>query len=131
MAIKVAVFNNKGGAGEHKRLFQFPLVKIGFMVENIHDKALAARLASKEIADRGYTVIGDLPLYDTIPANISSDRKKWWSVGLQASARKHFEIVYTRLNFIYQKLLEIRKNDGGWNESTYDYYDDPEAFSVK
>ncbi|MBQ7561918.1 MAG: ParA family protein [Synergistaceae bacterium] len=44
-------------AGEHKKLFQFPLVKIGFMEGNIHDKTLAARETSKEIADMGYTVI--------------------------------------------------------------------------
>ena len=118
-------------AGEHKKLFQFPLVKLGFMEGNIHDKILAARETSKEIADMGYTVIGDLPLYASIAAHLSIGRNKWWSLGLTAYQRKHFEIVYTKLELLYQKLLAIRKNNDRWKESTYNYFDDPKAFLEK
>ena len=108
-------------AGDYKELFQFPLVKVGFAGN------LASRLANERITNKGYITIGDLPLYPTITANISSDRKKWWSVGLQSPARQPFENLYVRIELLYRKLQELRRKKPEWtdNNST-DYYDDPE-----
>ena len=104
-------------AGDYKQLFQFPLVKVGF------GENLASRLANERISDRGYITIGNLPLYAAITANISSDRKKWWSVGLQAHTRLPFESVYTRLELLHRKLQELRRRNGEWKGDDYDYYD--------
>ena len=108
-------------AGDYKKLFQFPLVKVGFAGN------IASRLASERITDKGYITIGNLPLYSTIPANISSGRKKWWSVGLQAHARKPFKAVYARIELLHRKLQELRrKKSERTNDAPDDYYDDPE-----
>ena len=93
-------------AGDSKEAFQFPIVKVSF------DGKTPSRIAEEDIAEltrKGYLVIGNLPLYSTIPANISSDRKKWWSVGLQAQARRPFESIYTWLELLYRKLEALRK----------------------
>ena len=93
-------------AGDYKKLFQFPIVKVGF------DGKVPSRIADEKITEltsKGYIVIGNLPLYSTITANISSDRKKWWSVGLQAHARQPFELIYTRLELLYRKLQALHK----------------------
>ncbi len=88
-------------AGDYKKLFQFPIVKIGF------NGSVMTRVVDEKIAEftsMGYVVIGNLPLYSTIPENISSDHKKWWSVGIRAEARKPFELLYTRLELLHKKL---------------------------
>ncbi len=93
-------------AGDYKKLFQFPIVKVGF------DGKIPSRIADEKITEltsKGLIVIGNLPLYSTITANISSDRKKWWSVGLQAQARQPFELIYTRLELLHKKLEALRK----------------------
>ena len=93
-------------AGDYKKLFQFPIVKVGF------DGKIPSRIADEKITEltsKGLIVIGNLPLYSTITANISSDRKKWWSVGLQAQARRPFESIYTWLELLHRKLLAIKK----------------------
>ena len=60
-------------AGDYKDLQQFPLVKIGFTVGNLHDtRSLAAKIASAEIAKSQHKIIEDLHLDDTIAANLSS-----------------------------------------------------------
>ena len=93
-------------AGDYKELFQFPIVKVGF------DGKIPSRIADEKITEltsKGLIVIGNLPLYSTITANISSDRKKWWSVGVQAQARQPFELIYTRLELLHKKLEALRK----------------------
>jgi|GEM_PF-4411856 len=93
-------------AGDYKELFQFPIVKVGF------DGKIPSRTAEEKITEltsKGHIVIGNLPLLSTITANISSDRKKWWSVGLQAQARKPFDSIYTWLEVLHRKLLAIKK----------------------
>jgi len=117
-------------AGEYKELFQFPLVKVDFMEDNIHDKSLAARTINKIISEKGYPVIGDVPMYDKIRANLSCGLKKWWSVGLTATQRKHFEFIYTKLEFLNQKLSQIRKSILNRPIQTYNYYEDPENFDI-
>ena len=107
-------------AGDGKYPFQFLLAKVGFAGN------LTSRLASEKVETlriKGYPVIADLPLYVTIPANISSDRKKWWCTGLQAYARKPFEKVYSQLELYYGKLQQerlkaIKKLHQGDKEST-------------
>ncbi len=90
----------RSNAGGYKELFQFPLVKIGF-IGNPQGKFADAIIAYQY---ERCTVIGNLPPCKTITANISSDRKKWWSVGLQAQTRKPFELIYTRLELLHKKL---------------------------
>ena len=93
-------------AAGYKEIFQFPLVKIGF-VGNPTEAKFANAIIKYQYSQ--YPVIGDLPRYKTIPANISPDRKKWWSVGLQAHARQPFELIYTRLELLYRKLQALHK----------------------
>ena len=93
-------------AGDGKFPFQFLLAKVGFAGN------LTSRLASGKIENlrnKGYPIIADLPLYATIPANISSNRKKWWCTGLQASARRPYERLYSQLEAYYRKLQDERR----------------------
>ena len=117
-------------AGDFKYSFQFPLVKVGFVEGSVHDKSQAAKMASSLIAKRKYTVIGDLPLYENINKNISSDLKKWWSVGLSAQARYPFELFYKKLVLLYRKLQMVRKNAAQLRNKGFSdvigYYDDPQ-----
>lgn len=119
-------------AGDYKYLFQFPLVKVGFVEGSVHDKTQSAQLTSQTILARRYTVIGDLPLYSRITANISSNREKWWSVGLSASARKPFELLYIRLELLHQKLQVVRKRKEQLRNvaDITGYYDDPENIDI-
>lgn len=90
-------------AGDYKKPFQFPIVKVGF-TDNV-----ASREANKNIEKLraiGYTVIMEVPLHAKIPANISSGLKKLWSVGLSALARQ-----------------QLRRKNGEWKGDNYDYYD--------
>ena len=111
-------------AGDYKDLLQFPVVKVDFTEGSIHDKTQLAKRISREIQTRGYTVIGDLPVYSTIRNNIASDRRKWWSVGLQASAREPYEELYRKLERLYNKLQEKHRKKSHTDE--YDYYEDKE-----
>ena len=114
-------------AGDYKELFQFPLIKVGFTEGSIHNKSLAAKIISDIISEKGYSVIGDVPVYDRLRASLSCGLKKWWSVGLTASARAPFELIYKRLELLSEKLYQFKKKEhGNWKISEYDYYDDPE-----
>ena len=119
-------------AGEYKELFQFPLVKVGFLEDNIHDKSLAARKISERISKKGYQypIIGDVPMYDKIRASLSCGRKKWWSIGLTATQRQHFEFIYIKLELLNQKLSAIRKGVQNRPIQKYTYYEDPKSFDI-
>ena len=93
-------------AGDGKYPFQFLLAKVGFAGN------LTSRLANATVEsfrNKGYPVVADLPLFATIPANISSNRKKWWRTGLQASARRPYEHLYSQLERYYGKLQDERR----------------------
>lgn len=93
-------------AGDGKYPFQFLLAKVGFAGN------LTSRLANETVENfrnRGYPVVADLPMYWTIPANISSNRKKWWCTGLQASARIPYEHLFYQLEAYYRKLQQERR----------------------
>ena len=97
-------------AGDYKELFQFPLIKVGFTEGSIHNKSLAAKIISDIISEKGYSVIGDVPVYDRLRASLSCGLKKWWSVGLTASARAPFELIYKRLELLSEKLYQLKKS---------------------
>lgn len=111
-------------AGDYKKTFQFPIVKVGF-TDNV-----ASREANKKIETlraMGYTVIMDVPLHAKISANISSGLKKLWCVGLSDMARQPFESVYKRLELLHGKLQELRQKNSEWkNNELPDYIDDPD-----
>jgi cellulose biosynthesis protein BcsQ len=102
-------------AGDYKKLFQFPLVKVGFMEGTVHDKTDAAKAMSREIARKGYTVIGDMPVYAKINSNLTSGLQKWWCTGLQALARQYFEEMYRKLERLYS-VLQQYKQEGSNNK---------------
>lgn len=113
-------------AGDYKKKFQFPLVKIGFTEEDTHDKYQEAKIVSQQIRELRYIVIEDLPLYRSISANLSCGLTKWWFFGLSDLQRKPFEFLHIKLKLLYQKLLLSRQKE---IKSDYDvggYYDDPE-----
>lgn len=106
-------------AGDSKRLFQLPLVKIGF-TDNV-----ASKEADSIIRQHDYKVLGELPVYAKIAANISSNKNKWWSVGLKDFERQHFEFIYKQLEAFHKKFEMLKMQTKiVWGET--DYYEDPE-----
>ena len=114
-------------AGDGKELFQFPVAKIGFMVGNVYNKTQTAQIINQKLHKKGYFIIGTLPLYETIRHNLASGLKKWWSMGLPAYARKHFELLYINLEILDKELQKLRKKKSKWkNDTPDDYHGDPE-----
>lgn len=96
------------------------------MQGSTYNKSVAAKVISKFIAEKKYHVIGNVPEYDRLRASLSCGLKKWWSVGLTANQREHFELIYKRLEWLNKQLFEIKANHEKWREVLYDYYDNPE-----
>ncbi len=117
-------------AGDGKKSFQFPVVKIGFMVGNVYNKTQTAQVINQKLRQLrkiGYLVIGTLPLYETIRHNLASEKTIWWSTGLPAYARQHFELLYKNLEILNRDLQKLRRKERERkNKPMDDYYGDPE-----
>ncbi|MBQ7593736.1 MAG: ParA family protein [Synergistaceae bacterium] len=127
----VSQFTNiRQAAGTSKEAFQLPVVKIGFMVGNVYNKTQTAQVINqklRQLRKSGYLVIGTLPLYETIRHNLASEKTIWWSTGLPAHARQHFELLYKNIEILNRDIQELRRKEREWkNEPPEDYYGDPE-----
>ena len=112
---------------DYKELYQFPIIKVGFK----NGSKISADSVNVIIHERNYVIEGDLPLYDTITANISSNRHKLWCVGLSSTARRYFESMYVRVKALANVAHTVQNNKNIWHGTdTTDYYNNPEDFGI-